>query len=470
LIWLFLIESILICCIAVAPSIILAKLALPYFNNISSKHLSILAHWQETVAAIILLPVVIGIVAGSYPAFYLTRFNPIRVLKGNVFAGRPARSGAFSVRNILLVFQFIISISLIICSLFISNQLKFIRTTDLGFDKEDIMVISNVDKLKNEAIPFRQALASNTNVASVSVTSGLPGKAPYREFYQPRESSVSQIMLLSFVGDYDLVPTLGVKMTQGRNFSRDFQTDKDGVLLNEAAVKALGWKEPIGKQLAVTGHTEEFSVVGVMKDFHFLSLKEEITPLAIFLDSSDARTNGLSYAALKIKPGKNLEVVDQAENEWRQLTGGLPFEYSYLNDDMDAFYASDIKVSFLFNIFTAISIIIACIGLLSLTSFMVEKRSKEIGMRKVLGASVGNILLLFQKDFARLILLAFIISAPISFLIMHYWLHNFAYHITLGVLNFIVAAVLTFAIAGLTVAIVSTKVALGNPVDSLRSE
>jgi putative ABC transport system permease protein len=464
--WLLLIESIIICFLAAIPAILLARLFVPYFNNITAKDLSLLPHWGKIVAFLVILPMVIGFIAGTYPAMYLTSLKPSQVLRGSLLTKRP---GGFNLRNVLLILQFVISICLIISSLFINNQLSYIRNKDLGFNKENVLVISNAAKLEGGIDAFRQSMAARSDVKSVSVSSGLPSKPLFRELYTPSESEVQQMLLLSLVADENFIPSLGISMVKGRNFSKEFSTDNRAIILNEAAVKSLGWKEPIDKKLKLPDGTE-FNVVGVMKDFNFVSLKEKITPFAIFHNSSNAETTKQRYVSIKMPAGKSQEVIKAVEAKWNELTGGKPLEYSYLDEDFDAYYAGDIKMGYLFNFFTAISILIACFGLLSLTSFMVEKRTKEIGMRKVLGASSGGILMLLQKDFAKLILLAFLIAVPISYLAMYYWLENFAYRINIGVLNFILAAIITFAIAGLTIALVSMKVANKSSVKTLRMD
>jgi putative ABC transport system permease protein len=470
LIWLFLTESVVISLVAALLAVVLVLLVLPHFNELSSKQLSFFgSSWWAVVLMLLVLPVVTGLFAGSYPAFYLTSFNPVHVLEGKVLTD-PSAKGNLLVRNGLVIFQFFISITLIICTLVVNDQLRFVRSKHLGFAKENVLVISNAERLESNTEAFKQALASNAAVQSVSVSSSLPSKPFYQQYYLPEQSKVKKFMFTSLKADHDLVPTLNIRITHGRNFSRNFQSDREGVLINEVAVRNLGWANPVGKKFRPVGEGPELTVIGVMKDFHFISLKEHITPFAVFHADSPMDNTSLTFISVKITPGREKEVLEWIKDKWAGFAANKPFDYSFLDDDFAALYQSEVKMGRVFNLFSGLSIVIACFGLLGLVSFMTEKNTKEIGIRKVLGATEAHIVLLYLKAFARLILVAFAAAVPVVYLAMNHWLDNFAYHVNLHPLNFVLAGIVTLLVASVTITFVSLKAAFRNPVDALRSE
>ncbi len=463
----FLTESTLLAFLATVLAVGLVVLLLPSFNTLAGKEISAaFLGTAPVVLGLMALAVMVGFLAGSYPAFYLSAFRPATVLKGTIQAGK-RRS---LLRDGLVVFQFAISIGLIAGTLVVYNQLNYVRTKTLGFDKEHVVVIQRAQELDDQTTAFKQELLTHSAVVSVSSVSSMPGGLIGQTAYQPEGASGNETFIMAPVfADFDYARTLGMEIALGRDVSRDFATDTTVYLINEAAVKALDWEDPLGKHLVQIGATQSGAfngeVVGVLKDFHFASLHQEIGALTVRVFEGP-----LPFIAVRIRPDDIPGVLSFMEEKWRTFAPDQPFEYSFLDQDFDALYQAEQRLGKIFIAFAIFAILIACLGLFGLASFTAEQRTKEIGVRKVLGASVPQLVVLLSKEFTLLVVIAFVIAAPLSFFAMKDWLAAFAYHANIGLEIFVLAGVLALVIAWLTVSYQSIRAAMANPVDSLRYE
>ncbi len=416
------------------------------------------------------IALIVGLLAGSYPALYLSAFSPSSILKGKVNTGRSAGT----LRQALVVLQFTISISLIICTLLVQQQLTYVRQVNLGFDKEHVLVVSHAERAGQNLEALRQSLARRSEVVDVALSSSVPGGDVFMDFYQMQEGNQENFLLSSLQGDHDWLTTLGMTMKKGRYFSRDFPSDSAAVVLNETAVKQLQLEDPIGKKIAYPGACgdciREFTVIGVVQDFNTVSLHHPIDPVALFLYHDKNYYVENRYLTLRIAPGKVRQVVDVLEDEWKTYAQGTPVQYSFLDQDFDAMFQWEQQLGRLFTLFAGLTIFIACLGLLGLAAYTVERRTKEIGIRKVLGASVTAIVTMLSQDFMKLILIALLIAIPIGYYAMQRWLQNFAYRTDISFWIFLVAGAAALIITLLTISFQSIKAALANPVDALRDE
>ncbi len=470
----FLTEALLYSSIAILVALLLVLLLLKPFNAVAGKTLGLDLLFTDYIWLYIVgLTILTGLVSGSYPAFYLTSFKPVTVLKGmKLFK---TGFGNLFIRNGLVVFQFTISTALIICTIIVFNQLRYTQNKNLGFDKENVVVIINSDRLGNKEEAFRQELNKLSGVTNASISSSIPSKDNFGDGYAPEpgpddEHIDQDIGLSSFMVDDDFIPTLQMKVLNGRNFSRDF-SDSTSVILNETAVKQIGWKNPVGMYLQYPGNNNQrFQVIGVVKDFNIESLRTMVAPFALFHSSSKTYSLGTSYISARIKPGKEGEQLNMIESKWKTFAPNTPFDYSFLDNEFGALYRSEKRMGTVFIIFTILSIFVACLGLFGLAVYTAERRIKEIGLRKVLGASVQGIVTMLSKDFIRLVLLSAIIAFPIAWWCMQKWLQDFAYRINISWWVFAAAGVIALLITLLTVSFQAFKAAIANPVKSLRTE
>jgi putative ABC transport system permease protein len=470
----FLMEAFFFTLLSVIIAFTIVAVLLPYFNQLSGKAISLtmMLHSQFWILLTGLI-VVITLLAGSYPAFYLASFKPVSVLKGlNVFT---AGNGNRSVRNGLVVFQFTISTALIICTVVVYMQLRYIQNRDLGFDKENVVVFNNSEKLGKRLEQFRQEIAAMPQVKSASISTSMIAKGAFGDFYvpiatSPNEHIAKDITLGSFLIDQDFISTLNLKMVKGRAFDKRYN-DSLSVILNETAVKQIGLKDPIGRSIRYPGgKMEVYKIVGVVKDFNMESLHDVIAPFALFHNSSKSYDSNTSFVIAKLEPGNPATTLTQIGSKWKSYNAEQPFEYTFLNADLNALYITDQRMGSLLFIFTSLSIFVACLGLLGLVIYTAERRTKEIGIRKVLGASVAQITLLLSKDFVKLIVLAIVIASPIAWFAMNKWLQNFAYPVTISWWIFALAGLLAIIIAFATLSFQSIKAALANPVNNLKTE
>lgn len=473
LVWQFMAEAFMYSIISAALAMLFASLLLKPFAVITDEVIDMNAVFSPGILlAVASLAVFVALLAGSYPAFYLTSFNPASVLKGkDIFS---TRKGSLLVRNGLVIFQFAISTAMIVGTLIVFRQLNYFRSANMGFNKENVLVISNTRRLGESEESFRQTISQLQGVADASITTSIPSGAWFGDSYEPEpegnQRSASEINLASYMVDYDFIPTLQIHLTKGRNFSRDF-SDSASVILNEEAVKQIGWKDPIGKWLLYPGNNNQrFRVIGVAKNFNIQSLHTPIGAFALFHTSSKTYYLGISHTIVRIKPGDVSNTITQLESKWKSFVTGEPFDYNFLDASLEAQYRSEKRLGAIFGIFASLSIFIACLGLFGLCAYIAERRTKEIGVRKVLGASVQSIVTLLSKDFLKLTLIAALIAFPAAWWAMEKWLQDFAYRITIDWTVFLVAGVSTLAVALFTISFQAIKAAIANPVRSLRME
>jgi len=464
----FLSESVLITLIALTMAIFFVSISLPFVNKLSNLGLSISALLQWPFALLILtIPFVLGLISGIYPALFMSSFMPVKVLKGVLRVG----SGNISFRKVLVVVQFSISIVLIIATTVVYQQLQYVQSKALGFNKDHVLTMNFDVALMKQYEAFKADLLKNPAIKVVGRSSYVPSdrllSASDASIIQNGSMQQLKIDLKFLNTDYDFLKTYDIPIVAGRNFSRSFSTDTNNYLLNEAGVKALGWKNPenaIGRDIKYGGI--QGKVVGVVKDSHFESLHQNIIPLLFALPSFNY------YPKISVKiDGHNVQsAISTLTDTWRKYLPESPFEYTFLDERFDRLYKSEQQQGQLFTIFSCIAILIACLGLFGLSAFTISQRFKEIGIRKVLGATVSQIVSELSKDFLKLVLIAAIIAFPVAWYSMNKWLLDFAYRINMSWWVFAIAGVTALIIAFATISFQSIKAALMNPVKSLRSE
>ncbi len=466
----FLMESLLTCAIAFFFSLLLIQLFIPLFNQLVNKQLS-LVQLPNVYFWLGLLTFITGIVAGIYPAFYLSSFKPVTVLKGkliNTFSAAAIRKG-------LVVFQFTISIVLILGALVISNQMDFLKTKNLGFNKNQQIVlplqtnesVQKAESLKNELL-MQSQLVSATQATAYPGIENISDMLFYAEGKSVNESV--DVMLTHTGGDY--LQTLGIELINGRDFLKPTRNDSLSMILNESAVKKLGYtnETAVGKNIYYDWMEKKYTmrIIGVMKDFHFQSLHQEIKPMALTVSPNFAGST--YYLVLHANTSNYTELMRSIETTWHKINADSPFVYSFLDGDFQKNYEREERTMALIRYFTLIAIIIASLGLFGLANFTAEQRLKEIGIRKALGASVAQVVMLLSKDFLKLVVFAIVLAAPIGYFAMDRWLQSFAYHINVSIGVFVLAGVFAIAIALLTISFQSIKAAMANPVNSLKAE
>ena len=463
----FLIESILIAVVALLISVCLVYWAIPFFNRISGKNLSLhLLGNPWLIPGLLFFGLITGILAGSYPAFFLSSFKTVAVLKGKLTANK----NSVGLRSGLVVFQFFISIMLIVGTTIVYKQLSFIQNKKLGYDKDQMLIVEQTYWLGGNQDAFRQKLLNDPRVAGVSSSDYLPAGASDNNNFMvfPDNNSTNLVKTLRYDVDYSYIPTFGMKISEGRNFSKEFGTDSAGIIINEETAKAFGWsKNAIGHTLTRSendGSRISFHVIGVVRDFHFKSLHEHISPLVMVL------TKNSGTMIVKTKTKNVAGLLASMKKDWTDLKAEAPFSYSFLDERFNNTYQAEQKVGLIMALFAGLTILVACLGLFGLTTFTAEQRTKEIGIRKVLGATVTSIATLLSKDFLKLVVIAFVIASPIAWFAMNKWLEDFAYRINISWWIFALAILLTVLITVVTVGFRAIKAAVANPVTSLRSE
>ena len=470
LFWQFMSESVIICVIAVTLSFLLIFLTLPYFTQLIEKELPFTSLFSFSFIGVsFLVTMVVSFLAGSYPAIILSGFHPVKVLKGII------RTDAGKwIQPSLIVFQFAISIFLVVATLIIQSQLYFIQHKSLGYDRDHVVVLPMRKKMLDDLSVIKQELKANPAIISVSRCVSTPVKIPGG--YNMRSDQMAESEQHSVTAtpiDEDYIKTTGLEIIAGSDLTEQDSKDvsheerKDNIyhfILNESAAKDLGWspEEAVGKKMFM-GDREGF-VRGIVRDFHFESMHNSIKPLVLF---TEIRGNNL---LVKVN-GKNLpETISFLEKKWKQLVPFVPFEYHFLDDDYNALYKSELQLGTVMNLFSGIAILLACLGLFGLSTFVVQQRIKEIGIRKILGASLVHIVGLLSGKFTILVIVAIAIASPLAYLLMTHWLQGFAYRVEINMWTFAIAALSALAIAFLTVSVQSIKAALTNPAQTLKSE
>lgn len=472
----FLAESIILSVVAFLMALALTDLTLPTFNFITDMHLSIPYHDVTMGLSLALAAIVVGIAAGLYPGFVLSGFKPVLVLKGKLNTGN--RSSFL--RSGLVIFQFAISIFLIIATMAVHSQMNFMRNRKLGFTKEQVIRMKDVRNAGDRLFAFKDEMTNNSLIESGTISSYFPGPGSARSTplawrfgSAPMPENSSNIE--KWIVDYDYVPTLGMEILMGRNFSREFPADSTGVIINETAVWRLGLSDnPVGQKISLfrenpdgsqdQSNIDTWTVIGVVKDFNFESLKQDVGPLGLFFG------NSMGSVAFRYETSNTQPVIEALEKTWKKIAPGEPFHYSFLDEDFQRMYTTEKKLSRIFILFSGLAIIIACLGLFALTSFTAEQRTKEIGIRKVMGASVQNIIMLLSKEFSRLILLGFLLAAPLASVGIYWYLQQYAYKTEISPLIYFGAGLLAFLLASLTMGYQSVRAANTNPVEALKNE
>ncbi|QHT72181.1 FtsX-like permease family protein [Rhodocytophaga rosea] len=464
----FLTESILLTVIALLVSFVLVILLLPGFNQLAGKTLSLFSlEYTWLLGGSLLLSLIVGFLAGLYPAFFLSSFQPVSVLKGKLLKGYKGNW----LRSSLVVFQFVVSISLLIGTSVVYRQLQYIQNKKLGFDKEQVLIVQDTYLLEKSQA-FRNELLQDPQITRASFAGYLPAGASNSatDGFQP-EGSINQtstFRIKTYYIDEEYLPTLGIQLKQGRNFSREFGTDKEAVLINEAAAAQFGFKNPIGQRISdlgdgSPGSKRTHTIIGVVQNFHHESLRHRIAPLVMYYDAD------IYQIALRVQTNDLPGLIKSVEQTWKKYSD-MPFTYSFLDDRFDNMYQAEQKIGQIFAVFACLAIVIACLGLFGLVAFVTAQRTKEIGIRKVLGASIPSIVSLLSKDFIKLVLIAFAIATPLAWYAMHQWLQDFAYQVDIGMSIMAMAGIIALLIALLTVSFQAIKAALADPVRSLRSE
>ena len=463
----FIIESIMFSLIALPIALLLAEIFLTPFNNLAGKSLSLnLLNPLWQIPVLLFLSVFAGFISGIYPGLYLSSFRPVKILKSDIHSGLKGKR----FRNILTTFQFAVSIGLIVCTLLVQKQLTFIKDRDLGFNKENVVIISNVNNpLGNHLEAFRDKIKTNPGVMDASVSTGIPPNFGFGDYYKIPGKGDEQFDLISYMTDDDFIKAMGIQLKEGRNFQKDHPTDAESVILNETAVKQFGLKDPIGKIINYPSKGN-YTVIGVIKDFNFMDLHSPVLPFALFNLKSDSYRIPDSYIIVRLRGSDIAANISMLRSTWDSFTNETPFKYSFLDQNLEQQYTSEYHLGRLFLIFSIFAIFIATLGLLGLTAFITEQRTKEIGIRKVLGASVPEVVLLLSKEFTKWVLIANIIAWPAAYYIMDVWLQNFAYKTGISMWIFILSGTIAFLIAIVTVSSHTIKAANRNPVKSLRYE
>jgi len=457
-------ESILLAFIALIFAVGIVYLLLSVFNELAAKELSFeISGNIQTLSVLAGVALITGIIAGSYPALFLSAFQPADVLKGTLFSSN--RGATF--RKVLVVLQFSLTILLIVCTTIVYNQMNFMRNRKLGYDKEYLVYAVLRGDMRQQFDVVKEELLKNPNILAVTSSGTLPtygynfSNSLWR--WEGQDPDEEILMRASFI-DYNYFETLGLEIIEGRSYSKQFSTDPtEALIVNEEAVKVMGMESPLGKQLGIGDN--QAKIIGVVKNYHFRSLKQEIEPLILILNPSNCWA---LFARLSSEDVS--KTIGYMEKVWGEFASGYPFNYRFMDEAIDNLYRAEQQIGTLFRYFTILAIFISCLGLFGLASFMAEQRTKEIGIRKVLGASVSKILLLLSKEYAKWVLFANIIAWPFAYYTMNKWLQGYAYRINIAVWSFVFAAVLALAIALFTVSYQAIRAATANPADALRYE
>lgn len=479
----FVFESVLFVTVATIVAFAIVFFSLNGFNELANKNMDLLPHLSNPlfygIVGVFIL--VLGVAAGAYPAFYLSSFKPIEAFKGKLTAGFKGKG----IRNGLVIFQFTISIALIVCTFFVQKQLSYTSSLDVGFVKDNILQIHNIEQMGFETEKLKTRLESNPSFTKVGKSFGIPPNVYSGDRYKIHgvESEVFQLSNLRTEEDY--IDLLNLQFINGRNFDSSRPNDKYKVIINEEAAKTLGWgieasNSPIGKKIALaSGSEDEFEIIGVVKNFNFTSLKQEILPLILIHQLNDKVWDygrGLSYYSMridseKIKSATDLQLlIEDVQGELAQVDSSIPFEYSFMDKEFETAFRSEERMGKILNLFTFMALVIACLGLFGLAAFSAEQRTKELGIRKVLGAKVSELVITFSAEFTKLILISILIASPIAYFLVDTWLEDFAYRTPIDLWIFAIATLAALMIAIATISYQSLRAANRNPTETLKSE
>ena len=464
----FLTESLVLSFLALLTGIILVGFVLPHFNTLAGKDLSFdLIHNKILIPSLLILGLIVGLLSGGYPSFFLSSYQPVTTLKGKTGSGPKSRY----LRGILVIFQFSVAIILFISTLIVSRQMNFIQEKELGYEKENLVVISRVESLQDQKLAFKEEISKFPGVIQSGLTNSLPNIIFSNSLFRPEGITTEGTHAINhWLVGFDLQKTLKLEMAEGRWFSREFSGDTTGVVMNEAAVKAMGIEDPVGKNLSViseaVGGEFTLSTIGIIKDFHYESIHNTILPLVIsFLPPRYS-----NYLVVRIQPEDNQRTVSLINRMWKEFAPDQPFEYSFLEDELNTAYKDDFRTGKIFTIFTVLAVFISLLGLIGMASYNAARRTKEIGVRKVMGARESAIIRMLSREVFIHIGIATIVSWPVGYFFMKSWLQNFAYRVEPGILSFLMASLIALFIAILTVGLRAWMAATANPAESLRDE
>lgn len=464
----FITESVVFSYLAVLLALLMVELLLPHFDNLLNVSLNLsLTDYLKLLPIALLLATVVGIISGIYPAFYLSAFNPNDVLKSKFQHGAKRNW----LRNILVITQFSVSIAILLGTMLVTSQLRYLQNKNLGFDKDKLLIIERTDPIKKNIKVFLEELGKCPHIEEISLSNAIPVKRTGNAGYMLDGGKTKDIFLINnYLVNYDYLKTMGFKLKEGRFFSNEFTTDTAAVVINEATARYLDLKDPIGKEIWSAGqgpdNKAKFKIVGVIEDFHYESLHTPVKPLLFHL----SKEYYSGYVHVRIKNGKENDVLEFVNLTWKNLAPETSLQYFFFADQFDNMYKKEIETRRLMNVFAIIAILIASLGLFGLVAYMAERRTKEIGVRKVLGSSVGEIIQLMTKEVVVLVIISFLIAAPLAYWWMTHWLTQFAYKTPIYASIFLLALIIAMLIAGLTVIIIAIKAATRNPVESLRYE
>jgi putative ABC transport system permease protein len=462
----FMLESLVVSGLATLLAFGLIALALPFFNQISGKAISF--HFLLSPAslfALLAIWIVVGFLAGSYPAFYLSAFRPAHVLKGQSVSWK----GRSLLRSGLVVFQFAISVALIVCTLLIYKQLQLVKNKNLGFDKENVLVVNNVTTLAKSQEVFRESVRDLAGITGASLASSVPPGVYNDNIMFPNGHQDKGLLYNVIFGDEHYLQALGLRLAAGRFFSAEFPSDSMAVVINRSALAAAGWESHEGQYIVPPTDSlpERYEVIGVLEDFNFETLRTGMEPLAIFLRRPSTWTNRL---AVRLQPGHPREAIESIRTVWNELAPGEPFDYGFVDDRFEEAFRDEERLGRIFIVFTALAILISCLGLFGLATYSTSQRTVEIGIRKALGSSSAGIVLLLSRQFTTPVLIGIAAAVPISLWLMNWWLNNFAYKASIDAWSFVGGGFAALFIAWVTISAQSLRAATRNPATALRSE
>jgi putative ABC transport system permease protein len=462
----FIVESFLITVLALILAVVLVELFMPGFNNIAGKGLELKSLGTlRLIIGLLFIGLFVGFASGSYPAFFLSSFKPVDVLKSSAMRG--ARGA--TLRRILVTFQFVVTIVLFICTILVNRQMNFLQNKDLGFNKENVVVIDRAYVLEEQIEAFRQELLKNPSIRQVTVSSAAPGGLIGDNAYLPEGAASNETHAINNIWcDWYFQEAYELEIVEGRWFQQENPTDSFALILSESAVRALSFEDPLNKRLYTQfgdNTTDPSNIIGVVKDFHFQSLHHEIRPLVIQFN------RGNNYQmSVKISENQTGRTLEYIENTWNSFMEQQPIHMTFLEEELAELYDNEEKTAIIFNIFSVLAIFIAALGLLGLASFSAAQRTKEVGIRKAMGASISSVLVSLSREYIWLILLATLLAWPLGYFYMKDWLQDYPARVELDPIVFILSSLLAFLIAAVTVLFRVYQSAAANPVKSLRYE